>query len=174
MVQKEYIQVWDLTVRIIHWSLPILGLVVLFSGDEESSVHFYTGGIILAIILFRILWGFVGSKYARFSNFIYSPIEVIRYLNGLIKGSPKRYIGHNPAAGWMMLLLLTLTLFVCVNGIMAYLDEGENDFWKDLHITSVYLLLTFTLIHILTAVVSIKLHKENLVYSMITGKKESD
>jgi len=211
MSPKKYIQVWDLLVRIFHWSLVVFVLVAFLSGDEKSSIHLYAGYTVLGLIIVRVLWGFFGSKYARFNDFIYPPARAIQYLKELIKGSPKYYIGHNPAAGWMVLFLLALLFVVCGTGHMAYQakdqslltdgnnnlftivkyahadsDEEEDDddddeshekedkdeFWEEFHEASSHTLLTLILLHIAGALASSKLHKENLVNAMITGKKE--
>ncbi len=212
MSQKKYIQVWDLLVRIFHWSLVLFVLVTFLTGDEESLIHRYVGYAVLGLIIVRVVWGFIGSKYARFKNFIYPPATAIKYLKKLLQGSPQYYIGHNPAAGWMVLLLLALLFVVCGTGHLAYqpkdqslsshgdnsfvsivkyaradsddddddddknehheyYDKEENEFWEELHETASFTLLSLILLHICGALVSSKLHNENLVNAMITGKK---
>ena len=88
------IRVWDLLVRVFHWGLVLAFTTAYLSGDEESSVHIYSGYIVMGLIGFRVLWGLVGTRYARFSDFVYSPGTVIQYLKDLAAKKPKRYIGH--------------------------------------------------------------------------------
>ena len=209
MIQKKYIQVWDLLVRIFHWLFVLFVLIAFLTGDEKSSIHRYVGYTVLGLIIARIVWGFIGSKHARFKDFIYPPARTIKYLKELLQGSPQYYIGHNPAAGWMVLLLLALLFVVCGTGHMAYQtedqslsahrnnifpivkyahadsdtdsDDGEykenkkddeDEFWEEFHEASSYTLLSLILLHIAGALASSKLHNENLVKAMITGKKE--
>ena len=105
------IRVWDPLVRIFHWGLVVAFSVAYLSGDEENSVHIYSGYIVLGLITFRVLWGLVGTRYARFSNFVYSPNAVVQYLKDLLARKPEHYIGHNPAGGARVLAML-LCLFV--------------------------------------------------------------
>ena len=206
MSQKEYIKVWDLIVRISHWSLVVFVLVAFLSGDEKSAIHIYSGYTVLGIITLRFVWGVIGGKYARFTNFIYPPTQVIQYMKELMQGSPKYYIGHNPAAGWMVIFLLIMLAFVCATGHMAYKIKGqglsaqkfniikyahadsdddeeennehfgnkskENEFWEEIHEGTSFTLIILILLHISGALVSSKLHNENLVMAMITGNKE--
>ena len=118
--KREYVKVWDLFVRISHWSLVILVAIAFLSGDEKSLIHMYSGYVILGIVALRFVWGFIGGRYARFANFIYPPNRAIQYIRELIQGTPKYYIGHNPAAGWMVLFLLIMLASVCATGHMVY------------------------------------------------------
>ena len=124
MMSNE-IRVWDPLVRIFHWGLVLAFTVAYLSGDEESSLHIYSGYVVLGLISFRVLWGVVGTRYARFSNFVYSPGTVIQYLKGLAAKKPKHYMGHNPAAGWMVITMLLSLFVVTVSGLKVYaIEEG--------------------------------------------------
>ncbi len=119
------IHVWDPLIRIFHWSLVIAFTIGYLSGDEESLLHIYSGYTVLGLVIFRLLWGMIGTKYARFTNFIYSPSTVFCYLKNLIEGQPSHYIGHNPAAGWMIIALLLCLIVVTVSGLKVYaIEEG--------------------------------------------------
>lgn len=118
------IRVWDLFVRLFHWSLVSLFLIAYVTGEEESWVHVYAGYGILGLIVARVIWGFIGGKYARFSNFVRSPDQAIDYLKDLFKGSPKHYLGHNPAGGLMVLALLASLVITTLSGIRVYGLEG--------------------------------------------------
>lgn len=126
MSPKKYVKVWDLLVRISHWSVVLLVLIAFLSGDDKNSIHIYSGYTVLGLTAFRLIWGFVGGEYARFTNFIYPPTQAVQYLKELIQGSPKYYIGHNPAAGWMIIFLLIMLTFVCATGHMAKKIKGQG------------------------------------------------
>ncbi|MEQ8612806.1 MAG: cytochrome b/b6 domain-containing protein, partial [Gammaproteobacteria bacterium] len=127
MDQKNEIKVWDILVRIFHWSLVIAFFIAYFTGEEENNWHIYAGYTVLGLISFRVIWGFIGTKHARFSGFIYSPQTVFQYFKGLLRKHPKHYLGHNPAGGWMVLLLLTSLFVVTVSGLKVYaLEEGKG------------------------------------------------
>lgn len=118
------IKVWDVPVRIFHWSLVIFFFIAYFTGDDESLLHIYSGYAVCLLIIFRLVWGVIGTKYARFSNFIYGPGETGRYIKSLLAGKPIHYIGHNPAGGWMVILLLISITLVSWSGLKVYAAEG--------------------------------------------------
>ena len=127
MRDTETVKVWDIWVRIFHWSLVVLFVVAYFTAEEENVWHIYSGYAVLGLVIFRVLWGIVGSKYARFSDFIYSPIQVIQYLQGMVAGTPEHYLGHNPLGGWMTVALLAGLVVVSVTGLEVYaIEEGRG------------------------------------------------
>jgi len=117
--------VWDIFVRFFHWSL-VLGFVVAFVTHEDVGVvHIYAGYVVAVLLLLRVAWGFMGSQHARFGDFVYSPQQLGHYLSCLLKGKPKRYLGHNPADGWMVVLLLLSLSIVSYSGLKVYaLEDG--------------------------------------------------
>ena len=121
---NEKIYVWDPLVRIFHWSLVLTFIVCYLTGDEEGLIHAYSGYVILGLVAFRVIWGLVGTKYARFTNFIYSPVEAIGFIKGMLAGKVKDYLGHNPAGGWMIVALLVSLLLTGLSGIKVYGLEG--------------------------------------------------
>jgi len=124
---NEHIKpVWDIAVRLFHWSLVLVFIVAYLSGDDDSSLHVYSGYIILGLISFRIIWGFIGSKHARFKDFIYSPSEIISHAKGLFTGKVKPYAGHNPLGGLMVLALLFTLMITVVSGLKVYGIEGHG------------------------------------------------
>ena len=205
MADKNEIKVWDILVRVFHWSLVIAFIIAYFTAEEENIWHIYAGYTVLGLISFRVVWGFVGSKYARFSNFIYSPKMVFQYLKELTANQPKYYLGHNPAGGWMIILLLLSLFVVTISGLKVYaIEEGKGplagsnesmmiinkayasghedeedeedeaeELWEEIHEISTNLTLVLIVLHIIGVVVASKLHKENLVKAMITGKKKA-
>jgi cytochrome b len=125
MIQNA-IKVWDPLVRVFHWSLVICFTIAYLTGDEENSLHIFAGYAVLGLVVFRILWGFVGTSHARFKDFVFGPGKVIQYLKGLAGGSSERYIGHNPAGGYMVLLMLATLLVVTYTGLKVYGAEGHG------------------------------------------------
>lgn len=209
MMSNE-IRVWDPLVRIFHWGLVLVFTLAYLSGDEESSLHIYSGYVVLGLIVFRLVWGLVGSRYARFSYFVYSPGTVIQYLKDLLAKKPKYYIGHNPAGGAMVIAILLCLFVVSVSGLgiyaieeglgplagappaltvisPVYADDDENEhgrkenehgeddaaeeFWEEIHEVSSNLMLLLVFLHIGGVIVAGRLHDENLVKAMLTGKK---
>ncbi len=165
-MQERTVKVWDLGVRTFHWSLVMLFVIAYLTGDEESDVHVVSGYAIGALLVFRLVWGFIGGRYARFSQFVTGPAEVRRYLTSLIQGSPKHYLGHNPAGGWMVILLLVSLSAAVLSGLYA-----ENEFWEEVHEFFASVTVLLVAIHILGVLVASLLHGENLVRAMITGEK---
>lgn len=124
MTEKAKIRVWDIAVRVFHWSLVVLFFVAYLSGDEESLLHVFAGYGVLALVAFRLLWGFVGTKYARFTNFLYGPAATLRYVKSIVSFKPLHYLGHNPLAGWMAVALLLCLTGVCWSGLELYGKQG--------------------------------------------------
>ncbi len=186
MKKTQVINVWDPFIRIFHWSLVIAFSISWLSQVENYNLHLQAGYATLGLIISRILWGLIGSKHARFSDFVYSPRTIITYLKSLTGKHSKRYIGHNPAGGVMVLLLLTGLLIVTISGIA--LDGAEN--WsgpmsdlnlfqhksliQSIHILTTNSLLILIALHLAGTAYSSILHKENLVSAMITGEKQAN
>lgn len=128
MDNRQY--VWDLSIRVFHWSLVLLFAFSYITGEvmdhEDMSLHSYSGYAITLLLTYRILWGFVGPQYARFSNFIYPPATIIRYLKSLRSSEPEHYMGHNPAGGLMVIVLLISLFTTCFSGLLAYAAEGKG------------------------------------------------
>ena len=129
-METKQVKVWDPLVRIFHWSLVLAFAAAYLTGEEWDNwedVHEIGGYAALGLIIFRIIWGFVGSKHARFSDFLYSPSAVIEYLKSLLTTHPKHYLGHNPAGGWMVMLLLAGVFATGFTGLKLLAEkEGEG------------------------------------------------
>lgn len=125
-IQKlDVVRVWDPVVRIGHWTLVGSFFIAYFSEDDFLTLHVWAGYVLGTVVLFRLLWGLIGSRHARFSDFLCSPAKVITYLKNLRKGNAKHYLGHNPAGGVMIILMLLMLSATTYTGLKLYAIE-EN------------------------------------------------
>jgi cytochrome b len=166
------IKVWDPVVRLFHWSLVGLFTFSYFTGDEWKSAHIYSGYAIAALLAIRVVWGLVGTQHARFSDFIYNPLTVARFLIDTAQMRARRYLGHNPAGGAMVVALLATISAIAATGYMMTTDVFWGVEWvEEAHEAAVTVALCLIGLHILGVVVASLEHGENLVRSMITGRK---
>ncbi|MCK9395198.1 MAG: cytochrome b/b6 domain-containing protein [Methylobacter sp.] len=171
----QRIPVWDIPTRVFHWSLALSFTGAYVTGESErwALVHVTCGYTLLGLIVFRLVWGVAGTRYARFSEFVSGPSSVIRYISGLIQGTPTRYVGHNPAGALAILALLLLGLVSAVSGWMVYGDV-DGDWLEKLHEVVSSLMLAIVFVHIAGVLISCRLHGENLVKSMLDGRKQGE
>ncbi len=126
---KTRVYVWDKFIRVFHWSLVILFVASYLTGENDSELHVYSGYAIVGLVLLRIIWGLVGSRYARFSNFLRQPKIIIEYAKSMIAGTPKHYLGHNPLGGLMVVALLLMLTITTFSGMKLYaVEEGKGPF----------------------------------------------
>ncbi len=222
---SKSLKVWDPLVRIGHWLLVGSVLTAYASGDDFQDIHIVAGYTVASVVVFRLIWGFIGTKHARFSDFVRGPKTVFSYLSSLLNGRAKRCIGHNPA-GAVMILALLFSLIVTTGSGLALLaveknkgplapflppsamttetgsssataklwltsadedddDEGEyehghseespaEELLEGVHKTFTYLTLFLAGLHFIGVFVSGRLHNENLVTAMFTGRKKKD
>ncbi|GAB4348263.1 MAG: cytochrome b/b6 domain-containing protein [Gammaproteobacteria bacterium] len=185
MTQAE-IKVWDPLVRIFHWSLAITFFVCFVTEDEWLRLHVVSGYLIGALVAFRLLWGVIGTKHARFTDFVKSPAEVRRYLGDILRFRPRRYIGHNPAGGAMVIALLASLSVVVLTGLVVYgveegagplaswasaLSHGAGEFLEEIHEFFANLSLFLVMLHLGGVLLASLQHGENLVAAMVTGRK---
>lgn len=216
-MENNTVPVWDIAVRVFHWSLVGFFTLAYLTGDEENQLHIYAGYVVLGLVLFRLVWGFIGSRHARFSDFVRSPGMVAGYLKAMLAGSPRRYLGHTPPGGWMILALLASLLLTSISGLQVYglegygpladsrfttgliataqadEDDDDNDrqhsagqrehasgneadeeMWEEVHEFFANLTVLLIFVHIAGVVVTGRLHRENLVKAMLTGRKNVD
>jgi len=168
--ERDRVSVWDPFVRMFHWSLVLAYLVVWLSAEEWEWLHEQTGYFILMLIGMRVLWGLLGPRHARFSDFLYSPKRTLGYLHDLRSGTPQHYLGHNPAGGWMVIVLLSSLSVTAVSGMLMGPEHAEP--WEDLHegLANLTPLLVFA--HLGGVLFSSLLHNENLIGAMWTGLKK--
>jgi len=127
MQETESIKVWDISVRVFHWALVVFFALAYITGEiETETLHAWAGYIIIGLLIYRIVWGLIGTKYARFSDFIYSPAQIMTYIKSLLTTHPKHYLGHNPAGSVMVVLLIVGLTAVSWTGLKAYEAEGKG------------------------------------------------
>jgi cytochrome b len=119
-------KVWDIFVRTFHWTLVGSMIGLYLSGDDFESVHTILGYFVICLVLLRIIWGFIGAKHARFHDFLYRPSKTYHYLKSLINGNPTHYIGHNPAGGLMVIVMLLSLLVTAFTGLKTLGSEGKG------------------------------------------------
>lgn len=166
------VTVWDPIVRIFHWTVVAGCLLNLFVVEDGEEVHRIIGYIVAAALVGRVIWGFVGTRHARFADFVPSPRCLWRYLSALAKGREPRMLGHNPAGAVMMLGLMALLAATCISGWMMGLDAFWGEEWlEETHEWLANSILVLALLHAAAALIESHRHRENLVLSMITGRK---
>lgn len=165
------ILVWDIPTRIFHWILVLCFVVAYLTSESErwQLWHVTAGYIFGALLLFRLFWGVVGSRYARFSQFVRGPRHILAYLRSLLTRSPEHFTGHNPAGALAIVGILGLGLLTVLTGWASFNDYG--DWIGELHEGIVNVLLLIIGIHIGGVLISSVLHRENLVRAMINGHK---
>lgn len=170
------VKVWDLFVRVFHWSLVASFAVAFLSGEERDfrTVHYWAGYAAAALVVLRILWGIVGTHYARFGQFVHGPRTVLSYIKAVVTGREARYLGHNPAGGVMVILLLASILGVSLTGHLM----TTNAFWgsegmEDAHEVLANGMLVLIALHVGGVIFESLKHHESLVRAMITGHKRA-
>jgi cytochrome b len=165
--------VWDVFVRLFHWTLVSCVVVNYFVLDDGKTLHQWVGYLALALVLARIVWGFIGSTYARFSDFFPTPGRLLRHLRQLKAGNPEMHWGHNPLGALMILALISLVLGLGVTGWMQTLDAYWGEEWlQELHELLGNVLIGLATLHALAAIVMGRLERTRLIRAMFTGTKE--
>jgi len=165
------VRVWDPLVRALHWSLVAAVAVAFVTGDESEKIHVYAGYAALAIVGLRLVWGVVGTRHARFADFVRGPRAVLAHLRDMARLQPGRHLGHNPAAGAMVIALLVTILLTGLSGWVALGPGALAHAAEDIHEVVANLLLGLVILHILGVIVSSVLERQNLVRAMWTGRK---
>ena len=183
---KVTILVWDIPTRIFHWlivALVALSFVSSKIGGNAMQYHEWIGVTIIALLVFRVFWGFLGSRPSRFTDFVKSPAAVWRYAKGMVKGNSKTYLGHNPLGGWSVIaMLLVLMLQACL-GLFAnddiitegplylWVSKETSDWLTKVHRLNQYVLMGLISIHLFAVAFHYFVKRENLLKPMITGIK---
>lgn len=169
------ILVWDAPVRVFHWLLVLsfAGAYLTSDGERWRLLHVSLGYTMGGLVAFRILWGLIGTRHARFASFVRGPAAVLRYLRSLLGGQPEHHVGHNPAGAVAIVLLLLLSLVVVATGWAVYNDTGGH--WlEDLHDGAANAMLALVGVHVAGVVAGSWLHRENLVLAMLDGHKAGE
>lgn len=171
-IENKPIRVWDLPTRIFHWSLVASFVIAFVTAESEKwrDIHVVAGYTLAGLIAFRLLWGFVGGTYSRFSEFLPTPQKLFDYIKSLMSGQPQHHVGHNPAGAVAIFLLLGLGAVAAASGWAVYEDMGGH-LMEELHEIAANGMMVVVAIHIAGVIVSSWLHRENLVRAMITGWK---
>ena len=184
----QRILIWDLPTRLFHWTLALSFVVAWLTSESDQwlSVHVFLGYLMLGLVVFRVIWGLVGTHYARFASFWFGPKDALAYLRQVLTRKAPRHVGHNPTGSVAIYLLLLLALVVGVTGFLTLGGEEQQGamagwmgitqgrVFKKLHEFSATLMLLGVLGHLAGVVVESVLHKENLARSMLTGTKLAD
>lgn len=166
------VKVWDLFVRFFHWSLVGLFAIAYVTGDEAENVHIAAGYAIGALLMLRVIWGFIGPHHARFGNFVRSPRALLAYMRDAALFKAPRHLGHNPAGGAMIVAFIVTLIATCVTGYMMTTDAFWGSKWvEEVHEALANALLALIALHVLGVLVTSFGHRENLVKAMITGRK---
>jgi cytochrome b len=185
METEKRVKVWDPFVRIFHWGLAMAFFIAYVTEEDVLVVHTLAGYVLMGLIALRLAWGFIGTEHARFSDFNYSPGAVWKFLGDTMRFRAKRYIGHNPAGGAMIFLLLLSLLMTAFSGLAVYGAEGAGplaymfsgsgpmveEAFEELHEFFANFTLLLVFIHVSGVVIESFIHRENLVASMLHGYK---
>ena len=173
MNNKQSILVWDVPTRVFHWLLVICFAGAWLTSESErlQMIHYAFGYSACALVLFRMVWGVIGTRYARFSQFIKGPKDMIGHLKVLLSGHQHDTPGHNPVGGMVMIGLMLIILFIGLTGYLS-VKEFLGDFMSEAHEIISSLALALIIIHVVAAVIMSLVQKENLVRAMVNGKKQ--
>ncbi|WP_242475168.1 cytochrome b/b6 domain-containing protein [Thiohalocapsa halophila] len=175
--------VWDPFIRLFHWALALAFCTAYMTGDGYYELHLWLGYTVLALVLMRLPWGLLGPRHARFQDFVAGPRRTLAYAAAFLRGRAARHLGHNPLAGWMIVLLLLVLTITALSGIT--LDAAENrsgplgstrlfiygDIIEAAHLLSTNLALALIGLHLAGVAATSWMYRENLPAAMITGYK---
>jgi len=183
------VRIWDPLVRYGHWVLAVAFFIAYLTEDDLLTVHVWAGYVVGIVVLVRIVWGLIGTKHARFSDFLYSPRESLAYFFDMLRGRAKHYLGHSPTGAPMVFALLVSLALTTGSGLAVYAydkhagplaamvaadaSESVEDFWEESHEVLANLTLFLVVLHVAGVAFASFSHKENLVRAMVTGRKRT-
>lgn len=172
-MNKQRILVWDLPTRAFHWLLAasFLGAFLTAESERYRDIHVVLGYTMLGLVVFRPLWGVIGTRYARFSSFPIAPRRVLEYLKSLFTRSPQHHVGHNPAGSLAIYAILALSVLAGATGYAAFNEIG-GEWLAELHEGAANAMLGLVVIHIGAVMLSSLIHRENLAAAMVNGYKK--
>lgn len=180
------VTVWDLPTRLFHWTLVLLMIAQWWTAEQSSTMnwHLWGGYAVLMLVLFRLIWGFIGSETARFSHFVRGPGAALEYFKALLCGATPHYHGHNPMGAWSIVALLLLLLIQAVTGLFAnddimiegplydWVSKGTSDWLTTVHKLNFNLLLALIALHLSAVFFYLLVKRENLIHPMLSGQKQ--
>jgi cytochrome b len=173
-VSRNKLAVWDLPVRCLHWLLVAGVAGAWFTSSRTGAAHELIGYGVAVVVALRLVWGFTGSRYARFAQFVRPPADALRYLRGVLAARAPRYIGHNPLGGWMVVALLLSLVLVSATGWIATTDAFWGYAWPvRLHVAIAWTLVLLVALHVGGVALTSWQHRENLAGAMVSGRKDS-
>jgi len=181
----QTVVVWDLPTRLFHWTLVALMVAQWLTAEESSTMdwHVWGGYAVLALVLFRLIWGFVGSETARFGDFIRGPGAALEYVKALLRGETPHYLGHNPLGAWSIVAMLVLLLVQAGTGLFAnddiliegplyaWVSKDTSDWLTTIHKLNFNLLLLVIAVHLSAVLFYLLVKRENLIHPMLSGRK---
>ena len=177
------VYVWDPFVRVFHWTVVVAFTVAYLTEDDLLTVHVWAGYVVGALVVARIVWGFVGSLHARFSDFVYAPATAFSYVRELLRFRGARYLGHSPGGGYMVIILLIFLAATVATGLVVYGGDQQagplagmftKDFsesFEEVHEVIANITLALIFFHVSAVVLASFVHHENLARAMVTGYK---
>jgi len=184
--RHERVAVWDWPVRVVHWSMVLLFVALVATGlvkGDALAWHMRFGQALLALVLFRVLWGFVGSRNARFRSFVRGPRAAARYVRSRMRRTPEVYATHNPIGGWMVVALLAAMLVQTGTGLFTnddvlwdgplvkWVAKDTSDAISSIHRRFAWVVVTLAVLHVLAVIAYLALFRENLAKAMVSGLK---
>ena len=181
----QTIPVWDLPTRLFHWVLVALMIAQWWTAEQSSTMdyHVWGGYAVLTLVLFRLIWGFVGSDTVRFSDFVRGPVAALGYVKALLRGETPLFLGHNPMGGWSIVAMLILLLVQAGTGLFAnddiliegplyaWVSKDTSDWLTTIHRFNFNLLLAVIAVHITAVLFYLLVKRENLIHPMLSGRK---
>jgi cytochrome b/mono/diheme cytochrome c family protein len=172
VVLPTRVPVWDLAIRAFHWLLVVGVICAWFTGGTGSRFHELAGFAVASLLLFRIMWGFTGTTYARFGEFVHSPRTLSHYLVDIARNRAGRHIGHNPAGAYMIVALLVCLAVISMTGVMQMTSRFFGVAWVEVaHHYAAIALISLVPLHLLGVLLSSWMHQENLIGAMVSGTK---
>ena len=197
----QWVKVWDPLVRAGHWLLVAGFFIAWITDDDLELLHTWAGYLVGGIVAWRLVWGLIGTRHARFTDFVFSPATVMRYAKSMFTRHPIHYLGHNPLGGYMVLALLLMLSLTTWTGLELYASEGKGplatdshaltqafanggdrkkrindageELWEELHEVCANLTMILIVFHIAGVLLSSLIHRENLIAGMISGYKRA-
>ena len=170
--ENTTVKVWDWPVRVFHWTLAasVLGAFVTGENEDFERLHQTLGWVAAGLIAFRVVWGLIGTRYARFREFVRGPAQVWAYVKSVRSGQPQHFVGHNPVGAIAVIVLMVLVSLSVYTGWLLTADDVA-EWLEDAHEIAANTLITVVLVHVIGVLWGSRTHGENLLKAMLTGRK---